>query len=89
MTNIEVELAELKVNVKNVLTAVTKIEKVVETQAVVMEKQSTTDKKILSLECLCEKLRQQIQDLKINNTKTTAYASWVATIVSFVLSKFL
>lgn len=94
------EISELKVEMRFISQTMSKMEKVLENQAVLLEKQSVANNRIGDLEKRDEKLEEKINTLeekhdarirKIEDWKITviAVATLISTIFWFLLNKFL
>lgn len=87
MEQIIKELSELKTEIKYVNKTLGKVEKVLENQAVLLEKQSVANKRILDLEREDEKLNDRVRKLEDWQIRVIAIASVIATWAWFILNK--
>lgn len=87
MEQIIKELSELKTEIKYVNKTLGKVEKVLENQAVLLEKQSVANKRILDLEREDERLNDRVRKLEDWQIRVIAIASVIATWVWFILNK--
>lgn len=93
------EMSELKTEMKYINKTLWKVEKVLENQAVLLEKQSVANNRILDLERADEKINDKIKNIddKIDKRvrkledwqiKIITLSGIVATCIWFVLNKF-
>lgn len=80
-------ISELKWEMKYVSNTLTKVEKAIENQAVLLEKQNVANQRILNLEKTQKENREMITNLEKWQIKVVTVASIIAWIVWFILNK--
>ena len=80
-------ISELKWEMKYVSNTLTKVEKAIENQAVLLEKQNVANQRILNLEKTQKENREMITNLEKWQIKVVTVASVIAWIVWFILNK--
>jgi len=91
--NLIKEITELKTEMKFISKTLSKVEKVLENQNVMLEKQNVANKRILDLENNEKTINSRIRKLEDWQTKAITYATIFATIGStivwIIIKKFL
>lgn len=89
------EISEMKWEMKYISKTLSKVEKVLENQAVLLEKQSVANKRILDLEAEDKEVKRRIKVLEDWKNKIVdqwtllvTIASWIATVLWFIINKF-
>lgn len=87
MEQIIKEISELKTEVRYMAQTMNKIEKVLENQAVLLEKISVANNRIKDLEIKDEKFEDRIRKLEDWQVKLLTLASVIWTFWAFILNK--
>ncbi len=87
MEQIIKEISELKTEIKYMAQTMGKIEKVLETQAVLLEKISVANNRIRDLENKDEKLEVRIRHLEDWQIRIIAISWFIGTIGAFIFNK--
>jgi len=87
MEEIIKEISELKTEIKYISKSMCKMEKVIETMAVLIEKQSVANNRILDLEKNDEKIEVRIRKLEDWQIKIITISVFFWTIWAFILNK--
>jgi vacuolar-type H+-ATPase subunit I/STV1 len=92
-TQIIKEIAEMRWEMKSLVSAISKIESILEKQAWLIERQNTANKRILKLEDTQKEHREKIVNLEKWQIKVVTTASIVGgilwSIFTFIISNFL